>query len=139
MIFVDTWAWVALADKSNQFHAIAEKQHRMLVKHRRGYVTSDYVLGELIDYLYGAVPAAQGQAVVNEILGQAAAGRIQLVHSSRQQFDHAWEMRQKYQDKPDISFVDFTSMVVMQELNLAEVFTGDKHFVQVGLGFRPLP
>ena len=27
-------------------------------------------------------------------------------------------------------------MVVMRDLGLAEVFTGDKHFEQVGLGFR---
>jgi hypothetical protein len=35
--------------------------------------------------------------------------------------------------------VDFTSMVVMQELGIAEVFSGDEHFVQVNLGFRLVP
>jgi predicted nucleic acid-binding protein len=48
-------------------------------------------------------------------------------------------MRQKYHDKPDISFVDFTSMVVMQDLGIVDVFTGDGHFHQVGLGFRLVP
>ena len=48
-------------------------------------------------------------------------------------------MRQKYQDKPGISFVDFTSMIVMQDLGIGDVFTGDAHFQQVGLGFRLLP
>jgi len=37
-------------------------------------------------------------------------------------------MRFKYHDKLDISFVDFTSMVVMQDLGISEVFTGDAHF-----------
>jgi predicted nucleic acid-binding protein len=45
----------------------------------------------------------------------------------------------QYHDKPDISFVDFTSMVVMQDLGIVDVFTGDKHFKQVGLGFRLAP
>ncbi len=36
-------------------------------------------------------------------------------------------------------FVDFTSMVVMQDLRITEVFTGDAHFQQVGLGFSLLP
>jgi predicted nucleic acid-binding protein len=48
-------------------------------------------------------------------------------------------MRQKYHDKPGISFVDFTSMVVMQDLGIVDVFTGDDHFRQVNLGFQLHP
>ena len=36
---------------------------------------------------------------------------------------------QRYDDKPDISFVDFTSMVLMQDLGIVDVFTGDAHFL----------
>jgi predicted nucleic acid-binding protein len=46
MIFVDTWAWVALADKSDAYHRNAKAQHRKLLRTRRRYVTTDYVLGE---------------------------------------------------------------------------------------------
>jgi len=35
------------------------------------------------------------------------------------------------------SLVDM--LVVMQELGITEVFTGDTHFQQVGLGFRLVP
>jgi predicted nucleic acid-binding protein len=63
----------------------------------------------------------------------------QRVHVTPDVFDRAWQMRRHYADKPDISFVDFTSFVVMQELGIADVFTGDDHFRKVGLGFRPLP
>lgn len=48
-------------------------------------------------------------------------------------------MRQKYHGKPDISFVDFTSMVVLQDLGITDVFSGDAHFQQVNLGFRLCP
>jgi len=37
------------------------------------------------------------------------AGAYVLVYFSSDQFRAAWRLRQKYQDKPDISFVDFTS------------------------------
>jgi len=40
---------------------------------------------------------------------------------------------------PDISFVDFTSMVVLRDLGIQDVFTGDAHFQQVNLGFRLHP
>jgi predicted nucleic acid-binding protein len=139
MIFVDTWAWIALADKSDQHHRAAKAQHRKFLKARRRYVTSDFVLSELINYLYGAVPAAQAQGFINSLLGAADAGTHLLIHLSAQQFRRAWQLRQKYHDKPDISFVDFTSMVVMQDLGLTDIFTGDAHFQQVGLGFRLLP
>jgi predicted nucleic acid-binding protein len=102
-------------------------------------VTTDYVLGEAITYLYDATGPAQAQGFINSVLAAADAGTYELVHVSPQQFRRAWEIRQRYQDKPDISFVDFTSMVVMQDLGVADVFTGDAHFQQVNLGFRLHP
>ncbi|HWY87148.1 MAG TPA: PIN domain-containing protein [Gemmataceae bacterium] len=139
MIFVDTWAWIALLDDTDQYHRAAEKLHRKLLKKRRKFVTSDFVLNELINYLYSVGPAVKAQATINAILSRADAGTHVLAHVSPQQFRRAWELRQKYHDKPDISFVDFTSMVVMQDLGITDVFTGDAHFQQVNLGFRLHP
>ena len=47
-------------------------------------------------------------------------------------------MVKKYNDKPYISFFDFTSFVVMKELGVSEVLTADRHFEDVGLGFKKL-
>jgi predicted nucleic acid-binding protein len=51
MIFVDTWAWIALADKSDPYHRKAKAAHKKLTRARRPYVTTDYVLGEAITHL----------------------------------------------------------------------------------------
>lgn len=139
MIFVDTWAWVALACTRDQYHHRASAEHRRLLRAGRTYVTTDFVLSELIGHLYTTLTPAQAQAFINSLLAAADAGTSQLIHVSPQQFRRAWQMRQKYHDKPNISFVDFTSMVVMQDLGISEVFTGDAHFEQVGLGFRLVP
>lgn len=139
MIFVDTWAWIALADRRDQHHLAAEKQHRKFRKDGRRYVTSDDVVGEVIDYFYSAAAAAQAEAWVQSLLARCDSAAIQLVHVTAEQFRRAWQLRQKYRDKPDISFADFTSMVVMQDLAITDVFTGDEHFRKVGLGFRLLP
>ena len=40
IIFVDTWAWVALALKLDQFHQKAKRQHKALLRARRQYVTT---------------------------------------------------------------------------------------------------
>ncbi|MDA8340369.1 MAG: PIN domain-containing protein, partial [Nitrospiraceae bacterium] len=50
----------------------------------------------------------------------------------------AWELSKKYNDKTSISFFDFTSFVVMKEIRISEALTNDKHFEEVGMGFRKL-
>ena len=139
MIFIDTWAWVALADKSDAYHRKAKAQHKKLTRTKQQYITTDYVVGETNTYLYDALGSSKAQAFVTAVLTAADTGSYILVHVSQEQFRHAWGMRQRYGDKPDISFVDFTSMVVMQELGIVDVFTGDSHFLQVSLGFRLFP
>jgi uncharacterized protein len=139
MIFVDTWAWIALADQTDQYHAVAQSQHQQFRAARRRYVTSDFVLTEFINYLYTSVPAPQAQAVVESLFHEAQTGTIDLVHVSANQFQDAWQLRKKYHDKPSISFIDFTSFVLMRDLGIVEVFSGDAHFMQVGMGFRLLP
>ncbi len=81
----------------------------------------------------------QAQAFVQAALGACDKGVHQLIHVSPEQFRLAWDLRQKYRDKPEISFVDFTSFVVMRDLGMSEVFTGNAHFEQVGLGFQLVP
>lgn len=139
MIFIDTWAWVALADKRDPYHRKAKAQHKKLSRARRKYVTTDYVVAETITYLYDAIGATSAQEFINKLLAALDSGTFQFVHVSAPQFRKAWRMRQTYHDKPDISFVDFTSMVVMQDLGITEVFTGDAHFRQVNLGFQLVP
>jgi uncharacterized protein len=139
MIFVDTWAWIALADKTDQYYAAAQKQHKKCVAARERYVTSDFVLTEFINYLYTSFAPDRAQAAGELLFEQAANGSLDLVHVSPEQFQRAWQLRKKYQDKPGISFIDFTSFVVMRDLGITDVFTGDAHFQQVGLGFRLVP
>jgi len=49
---------------------------------------------------------------------------VEWVTSER--FEKAKGLRLKYQDKPKISFTDLTSMVVMKELGVKEIITGDE-------------
>ena len=89
--------------------------------------------------LYPRIGAEAAAAFINSLLQAVGMGLHRLIHIPPDQFHAAWDMRQKYADKLDVSFVDFTSMVVMRDLGLVDVFTGDRHFAQVGLGFRLWP
>jgi predicted nucleic acid-binding protein len=128
-----------IAVKRDQYHSVVITKHQELQRVGRRYVTTDFVVSELISYLYGVGPSNMAEAFIESLFSAFDRGTYQLVHLSNAQFRRAWGLRQKYSDKPDISFVDFTSMVVMQDLGIAEVFSGDEHFVQVNLGFRLVP
>ncbi len=139
MIFVDTWGWLALGNRRDQYHAMAVEFRRGMPGHYQ-WVTSDFVLSETISQIHTALGSQEGIKFVDKLLlACKQSNNYRLIHVSRQQFDDAWEMKKKYSDKPDISFVDFTSMIVMKDLAITDVFTGDAHFSHVGMGFRLRP
>jgi uncharacterized protein len=86
MIFIDTWAWIALADKSDPYHRKAKALHRKLSRSRRKYVTTDYVLGETITYLYDAIGGAPAQGFINTVLTAADTGTYLFVHLTPTEF-----------------------------------------------------
>jgi uncharacterized protein len=138
-VFVDTWAWLALAYAKDPYHAAAERQHREFRRQKLRYVTTNHVLAEFLSALFRVVPFAGARQFADGLFESFEEGRHQRVFLSPEQFQRAYQLRLTYHDKPDISFVDLTSMVVMQDLAITDVFTGDAHFEQVGLGFRVLP
>ncbi len=139
MIFVDTWAWLALVDQRDPYHRAARQQHAAFRQAKQKYVTTDYVLSEAISSVFGSIAFSDAVQYIDGLLQSFDARRDDLIYVSPAQFRQAWGLRQRYHDKPDISFVDLTSMVVMRELGLADIFTGDSHFLKVGLGFHLYP
>lgn len=102
-------------------------------------MTPNFVLAESITGLFATLDFLRAQRFVQTMFSSFDAGRDRLIHVAPDQFRRAWQMRQIYHDKPGISYVDFTSMVIMQDLGITEVFTGDRDFEQVGLGFQLRP
>ena len=139
MIFVDTWAWLALAYAKDPYHSAAARQHHEFRRQKTRYVTTDHVLAEFFSVLFGVVPFDTARQFADRLFESFEGGPDRLVFLSSDQFHKAYQLRLKYHDKPDLSFVDLTSMVLMQDLAITDVFTGDAHFQQVGLGFRVLP
>jgi uncharacterized protein len=136
VIFVDTWAWLALAHKRDPYHPAAVRAHKALQRQGGRYVTTDYVLSESMAPLFGVLNFAKAEQFMLNLFQSIRAGRYQLERVTPDRFERAWQLRRKYHDKPSISFIDFTSMAVMQDLGITDVFTGDDHFRQVNLGFQ---
>lgn len=137
-IFFDTWGWVAIAHKNDAYHEKAASFYRTFLLNKGVPVTTDYVLAETITLLR-AKTDYQGVAVfVDTILAAVKDGRIMFEKIDEKRWIKAWELSKKYHDKPYISFFDFSSFVVMRETGVSDVLSADKHFEDVGMGFKKL-
>ncbi|MGA2299589.1 MAG: PIN domain-containing protein [Candidatus Acidiferrum sp.] len=135
-LFVDTWGWLALADRNDAKHGPAADCYRERSRLSRHVVTSNFVLDELFTLVFLRLPFPEAAKFANAILASRA---VTTEMVTRERFRTAMEFRLKFADKPKISFTDLTSMVIMKELGISEVLTADSHFAQVGMGFHILP
>ena len=138
-IFVDAWAWLALSNRKDMHHEITKKGYGEMKTDGYRMVTSDYVLDEVITALFKNVVFSNAMEFIESLFAAIKDNQIKFERISESRFKTAWSLRIKYQDKPDISFTDLTSFVLMQELAINSVFTGDAHFKKVNLGFEILP
>jgi len=137
-VFVDTWAWLALSNRKDAHHKLAKKEYEEIKEAGYRMVTSDYVLDEVITALFRSVAFSSAVRFIESLFSMIKNNQLKLERVDEARFETAWLLRKKYQDKPDISFTDFTSFVLMQELEINKVFTGDAHFEKVNLGFEIL-
>jgi len=138
-VFVDTWGWIALSDRAEIQHEAVKEILQERGKFRARVVTSDYVLDETFTLVFLRHPFSLAWRFARGIMLQAARETLRVETVTRERFRGALELRQRFADKPRISFTDLTSMSIMRDLQLEEILTADAHFQQVGLGFRRLP
>ncbi len=138
-IFVDSWALLALANKRERWHQVAANGYEEIKRNGCPIVTSDYILDEVITSLFKSVNFDGAFRFVEALLSDVKAGRIRLERIDEDTFNYAWLLRNVYRDKPEISFTDLTSFVIMRELEISRAFTGDHHFEMVNLGFEIWP
>ena len=135
-VFVDTWGWLTLRDKSESRHVEVSDYYRRARLENRRIITSDYVLDETITLLFRRLPFSQARNSV-ELIDQAIGqGYLTIEAITQHRFESAKQLRYQYDDKPLISFTDLTSMVVMSDLGIENILTADAHFSHVGMGFN---
>lgn len=139
MAFIDTWGWIALYNKREPRHTEIGNLYRKWRLGNGAVYTSDYVLDETFTLLFRRLPLDLSRFIVESLDEAIRQGYIQLEWISPERFSKAKELRLKFTDKPMISFTDLTSMVLMKELGIKSILTGDDHFTHVGMGFKKVP
>jgi predicted nucleic acid-binding protein len=127
-IFVDTTYWIARFDYRDQLHAKALEIEPQL----RGVrlTTSELVLIEFLNYFSkgGKQIREEASGTVQDILEDP---NIQIVWQTQSLFEAGLILYKSRLDK-GYSLTDCVSMVVMQQSDIQEALTHDRHFAQEG-------
>jgi len=134
-LFVDTWGWIAVADRRDAGHDSATEIFRQ-ARRSGGVITSNFILDETFTHLFKRRPFEDAWHFTTTVV-QSPFIDIQEVTEAR--FFKTIELRKQFSDKPRISFTDLSTITIMVELGIADILTADRHFTHVGLGFRALP
>jgi uncharacterized protein len=134
-VFVDAWAWIALAAVRDQGHPAAVAVSRRLRSEGRRLITSNFVVGESLTRL--RLDAGLPAALVpwDALAALVLAGELDVVVVDEGLFAEALDWFRRFDDQL-FSLTDCTSFAIMNRLGLSEAFTADRHFASAG--FVPL-
>jgi hypothetical protein len=123
-VFADTFFYQALLDERDPLHdrALAES------KVNRTIITTEFIILELGNACSHAEDHADFLAL---LAGMRASPRTVIVPLDSRLLQRGLELFATRQDK-DWSLTDCISFVVMEEHDLKEALTGDRHFEQAG-------
>lgn len=138
-LFLDTWALLTLHDKSEALHNETVATYSSFQRQNAQFYTTDYVFDETFTLLFKRLSTNQAKTAMETLTSAFSGDRFHLIWITEERFTQTRLLRLKLLDKPQISFTDLTSMIVMKELGITSVLTGDAHFEHVGMEFQKLP
>ena len=126
--FVDTVALIALVNGRDSLHESAIEIFSKLRKQNSSFVTSEFVLVEFANTLSASDFRERASTFIQ---GLQTSEDFEIIESSSQLFSRGFELYRNRVDK-DWSLVDCISFVIMNEQQITEAFTQDRHFEQAG-------
>ncbi len=127
-IFVDTSAWVALADRDDAHQKKAASIYPTLLKTHKYMITSNLIIAET----YVLIMKELGHKAALGFLEKVKASpRIFKVYANEEIERDVEEILARYIDQ-DFSYTDAVSFVIMKRHKIREAFCFDKHFLTAG-------
>jgi predicted nucleic acid-binding protein len=138
-LFIDTWGWLNIFNQHENHHQITVQYYQNFIQQGGQIYTTDYILDETLTLLSKRRPFLIVQQTITTLDAAIDTNFLIMAWMTPKRFAEAKQLRLKFHDKLNISFTDLTSMIVMQELGISQILTGDAHFTHVGFGFQIVP
>ena len=132
-IFVDTGAWVALADRDDANHRKAAVAYPTILSSARRLITTNFIIAETYILLLKELGHDAALSFIEKV---KTSPRIERVYSNETLEDEAERLLRKYQDQ-DFSYTDAVSFAVMKRTNVKKAFAFDRHFSSAGFIILP--
>ena len=132
-LFADSSAWIALYDEHDKYHKQARQSFQHLANQPVVLVLTDYVVAEAATFLLYRAGHARAIRFGDWALHSA---NVRLIRLDTALWNEAWRLFKMHDDK-DFSFVDCASFAVMRREHIADAFTFDHHFEQMGFRLWP--
>jgi len=132
-IFVDSSAWIALADKDDSHHKEAASNYPSIFKNHKNLITSNLVIAETYIVL---LKELRHKAAIEFLERIKASPRILKIYSNENIETEAEGILAKYMDQ-EFSYTDAVSFVIMKRQKIRKAFCFDKHFATAG--FTSIP
>jgi hypothetical protein len=128
LTFVDASGWIALANANDTLHQQSVRLFQQRLNEGRGFVTSSVVLLEVGNWLSPVSLRRLASGLMERIEHST---RIQVVELTPELCRKGWQLYRDRADK-DWGVIDCISFTIMQERNIVEALSGDRHFQQAG-------
>src|SRR5262245_35678807 len=123
--FADTSFFIALINVDDEYHAQAVARLKDLSSR---IVSSAWVLAELGNFVARTPARSRFAALIRDLVERV---KVRLIPAAQRDFEAALRLFDRRRDK-EWSFVDCTSFVIMQRLDITVALTSDHHFRQAG-------
>jgi len=132
MIFVDTGAWIALTDTSDQYHSEAIRIYAELKKQKEQFLTTDYVIDECVTRLRYDAGHRIAVRFLDLLTHSEHTGILRVIHIDKALFQKAISIFRQY-DSSNLSLTDCVSFVVCSMYEIHKAFAFDQHFTMMGI------
>lgn len=136
-IFIDTSAWIALENKRDiHYHEAINFRDEIKEKYYNLYV-SNFILDETYTLLLSNIGYEKTIEFATRIKTLKTKGLLYIIQVTEEIEEIAWNIFEKFNKDKFWSFTDCTSKIIMEMLEINEVFTFDKNFAQMGFLAKP--
>ena len=135
-VFIDTSAYVALTDRSDQFYTAAGESLQRLLNLHLPQVTTNLVLAETYTRIrrkLGHAAAVRFGEGIQRLVGTPT---FRVVYVDVSLDEEAWGIFARYADQ-EFSYVDCTSFAWLRRHQEVEVFAFDEDFTWMGFTAFP--